>query len=111
MIGYLVCNDSVYKAYLLKSGHSEELVDKQFISYALKVKRKKLLEKKTREKSDGMVKYQMVTDFEPTFPDIKKAFRQFPYIIEDIEELKEVFPKGVKHFRLSERRGSKNIKD
>ena len=66
-----------YKAYLLKSGHSEELVDKQFISYALKVKRKKPLEKKTRDKSDGIVKYQMVIDFGPTFPDIKKAFRTF----------------------------------
>ena len=100
-----------YKAYLLKSGHSEELVDKQFISYALKVKRRNLLEKKTRKKSDGIVKYQMVTDFEPTFPDIKKAFRKFQHIIVDDEELKEVFPKGVKHFRSSERRGSINVKE
>ena len=66
-----------YKAHLLKPGHSEKLVDKQFINYALKVNRKKLLEKKTREKSYGIVKYQMVTDFEPTFPDIRKAFRKF----------------------------------
>ena len=85
------------KAYLLKSGHSEELVDKQFISYAFKVKRKKLLEKKTREKNDGIVKYQMVTDFEPAFPDIKKAFRKFQHII-----VREPDPKKCSrnHFRL-----------
>ena len=53
----------------------------------------------------------MVTDFEPTFPDIKKAFRKFRHIIKDDEELKDVFSKGGEHFRLSERRGSKNIKE
>ena len=33
------------------------------------------------------------------------------YIMENDEELKKVLPKGVKHFPLSERCGSKNIKE
>ena len=53
----------------------------------------------------------MVTDYEPTFPDIRKAFKKFKHIIEDDEELKEIFSKGVSHFQVSERRGSKNIKE
>ena len=53
----------------------------------------------------------MVTYYEPTFPDIRKAFRKFKHIIEDDEELKEIFPKGVSHFQVSERRGSKIIKE
>ena len=53
----------------------------------------------------------MVTEYEPTFPDIRKAFRKFKHITEDDEELKEIFPKEVSHFQVSERRGSKNIKE
>ena len=39
------------------------------------------------------------------------AFRKFKHIIEDDEELKEIFSKGVSHFQVSEKRGSKNIKE
>ena len=35
----------------------------------------------------------------------------FKSIIEEDEELQEVFPKGIKHFQISERRGAKNIKE
>ena len=35
----------------------------------------------------------------------------FKSIIEEDEELQEVFPKGIKHFQISERRGPKNIKE
>ena len=47
----------------------------------------------------------MVTDYEPTFPDIRKACRKFKHIIKDYEELKEIFPKRVSHFQVSEKRG------
>ena len=53
----------------------------------------------------------MVTDYKPTFADIRKAFRKFKHIIEDDEELKEIFPKGVSHFQVSERRGSKILQN
>ena len=54
-----------------------------------------------------MAKYRMVTDFEPTFPNIRAAFHKFPEHIRRDEELKLVFPKGVKHLQLSEKRGAK----
>ena len=34
-------------------------------------------------------------------------FRKVKHITVDDEELKEIFPKGVSHFQVSERRGSK----
>ena len=101
-----------YKAYLMKSGYEEELVDEKFSSHVVTTKRKDLLRnKKMKKQRNEITKYGMVTNYEPTFPDIRKAFRKFKHIIEDDEELKEVFPKGVSHFQVSERRGSKNIKE
>ena len=58
-----------------------------------------------------MKKYCLVTNFEPTFPDIKTGFKKFKHIIKKDKELKEVFPHGIKHFQVSEERGSKNIKE
>ena len=37
--------------------------------------------------------------------------KKFKHIIEDEEELKKIFPYGIKHFQVSEKRGSKNIKE
>ena len=53
----------------------------------------------------------MVTNYEPTFPDIRKAFSKFRNIFEEDEELQEIFPKGIVHLQVSERRGAKNIKE
>ena len=53
----------------------------------------------------------MITDNEPTFPDIWNGFKMFKSIIEEDEEFQEVFPKGIKHFQISERRGATNIKE
>ena len=61
-----------YKRYLLKSGYLEELIDEKSINFAAKVKKKEVLEKKKRKKDVQIENYRMVTDFEPTFPDIKK---------------------------------------
>ena len=95
-----------YKAYLMKSGYEEELVDEKFSSHVVTTKRKDLLRNKKRKKQRNKItKYRMVTDYEPTFPDIRKAFRKFKHIIEDDEELNEIFPNGVSHFQVSERRG------
>ena len=58
-----------------------------------------------------MKKYRFVTNFEPTFPDIKTGFKNFKHIIEDDEEVKKIFPHGIKNFQVSEKRGSKNIKE
>ena len=52
-----------------------------------------------------MKKYRFVTNFEPTFPGIKTRFKKFNHIIEDDEELKKIFPHGIKHFQVLEKRG------
>ena len=52
-----------------------------------------------------------VWEHRPTFPNIRAAFHKFRNIFEEDEELKLVFPKGVKHLQLSERRGAKNVKE
>lgn len=101
-----------YKAYLVKSGYNEEHVNKTFINYAIKKKRKHVLKPECKNKRKKSIdEYRFITDHEPSFPDINKAFRKFKSIIEEDDKLKEVFPKGIKHFKVCERRGSKNIKE
>ena len=103
-----IFNDTMidHKAYLMKSGYEEELVDEKFSSHVVITKRKDLLWNKKRKKQRNKItKYRMVTGYEPTFLDIRKALRKFKHIIEDDEELKEIFPKGVSHLQVSERRG------
>ena len=66
-----------YKAYMLTSGYDEELIDDRFITHAIKTKRKDLLQNRKRKKQRQVEKYRMVTNYEPTFPDIRKAFSKF----------------------------------
>ena len=86
-----------YKAYLLKSGYKKEDIDRTFTNFAIKKKTKKVLQNdcNTDKKKPPMRKYRSTTDFEPSFPDIRKAFTKFKNIIEDDNELKEVFPHGI----------------
>ena len=56
-------------------------------------------------------KYRFVTEYEPSFPDIRKAFRKFDHILKNDEKMKKVFPYGAKHFQVFEKRGTKNIKE
>ena len=101
-----------YKSYLMKSGYEEEHINSKFVRFAARKNRKDLLKPSKNSKSKReMAKYRMVTDFEPTFPNIRAAFHKFQNIFEEDEELKLVFPKGVKHLQLSERRGAKNVKE
>ena len=100
-----------YKAYMLKSCYNEELVDDHFITLAIETKRKDLLQNKKRKKQRKVEKYRMVTNYEPTFPDIRKAFSKCRDIFEEDEELQEIFPKGIVHLKVSVRRGAKNVKE
>ena len=100
-----------YKAYMLKSGYDEELIVDRFITHAIRTKRKDLLQNRKRKKQRKVEKYRMVTNYEPTFPDIRKAFSKFRNIFEEDEELQEIFLKGIVHLQVSERCGAKNIKE
>ena len=65
-----------YKAYLIKSGYDEKNVDKKLINFAVRYKRKDILENKIKKKRKSPMKmYCFVTNFEPTFPDIKTRFK------------------------------------
>ena len=48
----------------------------------------------------------MVTNYELTFPDNRKVFSKFRNIFEEDEELQEIFPKGIVHLQVSEKRGA-----
>ena len=99
-----------YKAYLIKSGYKEADISRKSINSAIKKKRKSILKKKNKNKQ-SIQKYRFVTNFEPSFPDIAKGFRKFKRILEDDEDLMEVFPQGVKHFQVTQKRGCKNMKE
>ena len=53
----------------------------------------------------------MVVDYEPTFPDVRVTFHKFRSIIENGDELKKVFSKGIRHLQVSERSRAKNLKE
>ena len=81
-------------------------MDKKFINFAVRYKRKDILENKIKKKrKTPMKKYHFVTNFEPTFPDIKTRLKKFKHIIEDDEELRKIFPHGIEHFQVLEKRG------
>ena len=63
-----------YKVYMLKSGCDEELIDDHFITHTIKTKRKDLLQNRKRKKQRKVEKYCIVTNYEPTLTDIRKAF-------------------------------------
>ena len=67
------------------------------------------MEKRNNKKT--FQKYRFVTEYEPSFPDIRKAFRKFDHMLKNDEKMKKVFPYDAKHFQVSEKRGTKNIKE
>ena len=98
-----------YKAYLMKSGHSSDNIDKLFCQKSL-VKRSETLKRKDKIQPRKEKRY-FVTEFEPSFPDIKAVWRKYDHILKNDPELKEIFPNGVKNFQLVYKRGGKNIKE
>ena len=65
-----------YKAYVIKSGYDEKNVDKKLLNFTVRYKKKDILKNKIKKKRKSpMKKYRFVTDFEPTFPDIKTGFK------------------------------------
>ena len=101
-----------YKSYLMKSGYEEEM--KICVPFSVRKKRSDLLrpseERINKERSKQIRKYRMVVDYEPTFLDIRTAFRKFTSIIEEDEELKVTFHKGIKHVQVSERKSAQEHK-
>ena len=78
----------------------------------MKKKRSRILKDNGKKKQQrAFQKYRFVTEYEPSFPDIRKAFRKFDHILEHDEKIKKVFPYGAKHFQVSAKRGTKNIKE
>ena len=72
-----------YKAYLLISGYSEENIDKKFINFVIHDKKKNILKNNNKKKKETMRKYRFVTEFEPSFPDIRKGFQKFEHIVKE----------------------------
>ena len=74
----------------------------------MKKKRSHILKDNGKKKQQNTFqKYRFVTEYEPSFPDIRKEFRKFDHILKNDEKMKKVFPYGVKHFQVSEKEGPK----
>ena len=99
-----------YKSYLLKSKYEEDDIDKQFIKI-LSYNRKSMLRgtKKKRKKNLGSVKF--ITDFTPTFPNIKKRIKELEPTIQSDPLLQKMFPNGANSIQIIHKRGGKNIKE
>ena len=102
-------NLKAYKRYLLKYGYSSDNIDSNFIR-AAKVKRSKTLKpNKKVQKQNGKRKYYFSTSYDPEFPNIRACIKKHEKILGEDPELKELFSKGC--FRVTERRGHKNLKE
>ena len=98
-----------YKAYLIKSGHDSDQVDRAFIKRA-SVKRNDILQKERKAKPITN-KTLFVTEYEPSFPSVNAVWRKHEHLIKNDDVLKKVFPNGVKDFSVAFKRGGKNIKE
>ena len=89
-----------YKAYLLESGYASDGIDKHFIKVA-KLKRKDVLDGKVKGTNSklGAKKINFVTTWDPMFPNINQAIKNFQHILEEDDLCKQIFPKGT--FRLA----------
>ena len=98
-----------YKAYLLKSGHDTNKIDRAFIKRA-SMKRSELLQKEKRLNSFKN-KTLFVTEFEPSFPNVHSVWRKHEHLLKNDDTLRKVFPNGTKDFNVAFKRGGKNIKE
>ena len=101
----------MYKAYLLKSGYTEEQINEQFLRIT-KFKRSTILYRKRKEKrKDDRTKIRFVTDYEPAFPSIRGVLKNLESKINENRLLKKMLPEGARNVQISLRRGGKNIKE
>ena len=98
-----------YKAYLLQSGYKNDDIDQQFVK-GMKMERRNLLTRKKDKKSQQNI-IRFITPYEPSFPDVYTIMNKHARFIKNDPILQKVFPRGVKDFRVTYRRESKNIKE
>ena len=98
-----------YKAYLLKSGYENDLIDTVFIK-GMKRKRTDLfVGKKKRQSNPYDVRF--ITDYEESFPNAHKIFKKYSYLLKNDNALRNVFPLAHKNLKTVYKRGSKNMKE
>ena len=98
-----------YKAYLLKSGHDSRSIDNAFLKRA-STKREDLLNKE-KDRIETSSKKFFVTDYEPSFPSVYTVWRKNEHLLKNDPNLRKAFPNGVSDFKVTFRRGGKNIKE
>ena len=92
----------------MKSGHSEKDIDKAFSKRAT-IPRTEILKKKSNRKWNNKIK--SISEYEPSLPHIYSIWRKTNYLLENNEELKNIFKRGVKDFQKVYRKGGKNMKE
>ena len=97
-----------YKAYLMKSRHSEKDIDKAFCKRAT-IPRRETLKKKSNRKQNNKIKF--ITEYEPFLPNIYSIWRKTNHLLKNNEELNNIFKNSVKDFQIVYRKGGKNIKE
>ena len=86
-----------YKVYLVKSGNSEKDIDKAFSKRAT-IPRREILKKKWKRKQNYEIK--SVTEYELSLPHIYSLSRKTKHLLENNEELKNIFKNGIKDFQI-----------
>ena len=72
--------------------YDEQNINEKFINLAMKKKRSRIRKDKGKKKQqETFQKYHFVTEYEPSFPDIRKVFWKFDHILKDDKKMKKSF--------------------
>ena len=67
-----------YQAYLMRSGHSEKDIDKDFCK-RLTITTRETLKKKLNRKQNNKIKF--INEYEPSFPNIYSVWRKTNHLL------------------------------
>ena len=91
----------------MHSVYNSKLIDKKFFKDVKRKRSKTIANKEHNQVKER--KFNLVTDFDPEFPNIMSTIRSCLPILQEDPQCKAIFPK--KAFRTSSRRGYANLKE
>ena len=85
-----------YKAHLMHSGYDRKLIDRKFLKVVKRKRSETIANKEQKQMKER--KFNLVTDFDPEFPNIMSAVRSCLPTLHEDPQCKAIFPK--KAFRI-----------
>ena len=97
-----------YKAYLMRSGHSEKDIDIDFCK-RVTIPRRETLKKKLNRQENNKIKF--VNEYEPSFLNIYSILRKTNQLFKIMKNWKNIFKICLQDFQIQYKKGGKNTKE